>query len=283
VEKTKTHYSTRFSADVIREAQSAFSEMIPPDSDVRANFRTIERDQETWNLDSNDEFFAEYRRSPQFGSSNYDLFVVPPSNSGFEMFQFGFRVRVFEGSTYVTVRALSRQHIEAVFEVFERFSVESRIPESPVPESPPPIVFIGHGQSQQWRDLKDHLHEQHGYSVEAYEIGARAGHVVRDILEEMLSRSSMAFLVMTGEDATAEGQMRARQNVVHEIGLFQGRLGFSRAIVLLEEGVEPFSNLQGIQQIRYSKENIKETFGDVLATLRREFAKSQDVTRVRSG
>jgi predicted nucleotide-binding protein len=59
--------------------------------------------------------------------------------------------------------------------------------------------------------------------------------------------------------------------VIHETGLFQGRLGFSRAIVLLEDGAEEFSNLAGIQQIRFAKSNIKETFGEVLAVLRREF------------
>ena len=69
----------------------------------------------------------------------------------------------------------------------------------------------------------------------------------------------------------ADGTMRARQNVIHETGLFQGRLGFSRAIVMLEEGAEEFSNVQGVQQIRFAKGNIKETFGEVLATLRREF------------
>jgi predicted nucleotide-binding protein len=87
----------------------------------------------------------------------------------------------------------------------------------------------------------------------------------------MLSKSSIAFLVMTGEDETPEGGMRARQNVIHEIGLFQGRLGFPRGIVLLEEGTEEFSNIHGIEQIRFCPGNIKETFGDVLATLHREF------------
>lgn len=87
----------------------------------------------------------------------------------------------------------------------------------------------------------------------------------------MLASSSFAVLVMTAEDETAEGAFRARQNVIHEIGLFQGRLGFSRAIVLVEDAVELFSNLQGVQQIRYSQGNSRETFGDVLATLRREF------------
>ena len=118
--------------------------------------------------------------------------------------------------------------------------------------------------------MKDHLHEKHGYEVEAYETGARAGHEIRDVLEKMMNKVSFAILVMTGEDEVEGGKMRARQNVVHELGLFQGHLGFTKAIVLLEDGTEAFSNLSGVQQIRYGKENIKETFGEVLATLRRE-------------
>jgi len=87
----------------------------------------------------------------------------------------------------------------------------------------------------------------------------------------MLSKSSFALLVMTAEDETKDGQFRARQNVIHEIGLFQGKLGFNRAAILLEEGTEEFSNIHGIEQIRFSKGNIKETYGEVLATIKREF------------
>ena len=76
---------------------------------------------------------------------------------------------------------------------------------------------------------------------------------------------------MTGEDETPDGKFRARQNVIHEIGLFQGRLGFNKAIVLLEEGTEEFSNIHGIEQIRFTKGKIKETFGETLAVLKREF------------
>jgi len=87
----------------------------------------------------------------------------------------------------------------------------------------------------------------------------------------MLDSSSIAFLVMTGEEETVDGGVRARQNVIHETGLFQGRLSFAKAIVLLEDGVEEFSNIHGVQQIRFSKTGVKETFGDVVATIRREF------------
>ena len=95
-------------------------------------------------------------------------------------------------------------------------------------------MFIGHGRSQIWRELKDHLQDLHGYKVEAYEVGARAGHVVRDILGSMLDSSSFALLVMTAEDEMADGTFQPRMNVVHELGLFQGRLGW-RGIMLLEE------------------------------------------------
>jgi predicted nucleotide-binding protein len=121
--------------------------------------------------------------------------------------------------------------------------------------------------------LKDHLQDKHGYTIEAYETGARSGHCIRDILEEMAAKSSFAILGMTAEDEQADGVHRARQNVVHEAGLFQGRLGFARAIMLLEDGVEEFSNVQGVQYIRFARGNIKESYGEVLATLRREFGR----------
>ena len=78
-----------------------------------------------------------------------------------------------------------------------------------------------------------------------------------------------------GTTALRRGGMRARQNVVHEAGLFQGRLGFAGAVVLLEKGAEEFSNIHGIVQIRFDKGRIKETFGDVVATIRREFRKGR--------
>jgi Predicted nucleotide-binding protein containing TIR-like domain len=54
----------------------------------------------------------------------------------------------------------------------------------------------------------------------------------------------------TGKDETKDGKLLARQNVVHEAGLFQGKLGFTRAIILLEEVTEEFSNLAGLKRKR---------------------------------
>jgi predicted nucleotide-binding protein len=267
--KEKQYSRAIFSADVVREAFETLAQIPGESYSLVMSTRTLSRGTEKWDFDSDEEYFAEYRQGFE---STYLYGYAYNEEKEASWGELSFSVHGINAK--VTVSAKERRDIERVFDVFERHHAESKLPVPTAPEPPPPpppTVFIGHGRSQQWRDLKDHLTDQHGYAVEAYEVGARAGHAIRDILADMLVNSSFAVLVMTAEDETAEGEFRARQNVVHETGLFQGKLGFSRAIVLVEDGVEVFSNLHGIQQIRYSKGNIRETFGDVLATLRREF------------
>ena len=89
-------------------------------------------------------------------------------------------------------------------------------------------------------------------------------------LSRMLDEAAIAFLIMTAEDEQADGKIHARMNVVHEVGLFQGRLGFERAIILFEEGCEEFSNINGLGQIRFPKENISAIFEDIRRVLERE-------------
>jgi len=260
MEKEKSYEFVRFAQDTIREAVVSLQQMYPK-SDLKYSLLIVEIQNEKWSHDNPEEFFADYRRGN--GSS---FFKVETKPGGIYLI-----TNRYLSTTTIKVEGDERSKIEKVFEVFEGHVDESRIPPPPEPEQPKPVIFIGHGRNQQWRDLKDHLHDKHGYRIEAYEIGARAGHAIRDILDDMLTKSSFAFLVMTAEDEASDGTLRARQNVIHEIGLFQGRLGFSKGIVLLEQGTDEFSNIQGIEQIRFSKNNIRETFGDVLATLRREF------------
>ena len=86
-------------------------------------------------------------------------------------------------------------------------------------------------------------------------------------LEQLLEDACFAFLVMTGEDEHPDGTKHARENVIHEAGLFQGRLGFKRAIVLLEEGCAEFSNIHGLTHIRFPKGQIQAAFEDIRRVL----------------
>lgn len=97
----------------------------------------------------------------------------------------------------------------------------------------------------------------------------------------MLNSAAMAFLVMTAEDENRDGTSHARLNVVHEAGLFQGRLGFDRAIVLLEDGCEAFSNIDGLGQLRFAKGEIGSKFEEVRRILERERLVKADGTAKR--
>jgi len=131
-------------------------------------------------------------------------------------------------------------------------------------------VFIGHGRSIAWRDLKDFLKDRLGFTPEEFNTESAAGLPTSERLQEMLDSAVVAFLVMTAEDEHADTTTHARENVIHEVGLFQGRLGFRRAIVMLEEGCAEFSNITGLGQIRFPRDNIKARTEEIRAVLERE-------------
>ena len=255
--REKTYLNTKFPPDVIASVLKDIRQF-DSEEEVSGPLRTVQvADNEKWGFASDDEFFEEYRKDISY--ADYRA-TWKKARLSVTFYGTGTTVEI-EGVNRLSVLALARHFEDAV----------SRSKIDPKKQTSVPTVFIGHGRSELWRDLKDHLHEAHGLPIEAYEVGSRAGHAIRDILEEMLRQSSLALLVMTAEDHDVAGGLHARENVIHELGLFQGHLGFSKAIILLEEGTHEFSNIHGIHQLRFSKGNIKEIFGEVLAVLRREF------------
>jgi predicted nucleotide-binding protein len=131
-------------------------------------------------------------------------------------------------------------------------------------------VFIGHGRSAVWRDLKDFIQDRLRLPWDEFNRVPVAGITNIARLSEMLDSSACAFVIMTAEDELEDGTTQARMNVIHEVGLFQGRLGFTKAIVLLEDGCQEFSNIQGLGQIRFPKGNIAAKFEEIRQVLERE-------------
>jgi len=105
-------------------------------------------------------------------------------------------------------------------------------------------VFIGHGRLKEWEDLKDFINDRTRLPWDEFNRVPVAGIPNTVRLSTMLDAAVIAFLVVTAEDERVDGNMQARMNVIHEAGLFQGRLGFTRAIVMLEEAVRSFQTLR---------------------------------------
>ena len=139
-------------------------------------------------------------------------------------------------------------------------------------------IFIGHGHSAVWRELKDFIEDRLGLQTDEFNRVPIAGVHNTERLGQMLESAAMAFLVMTAEDEQYDGTSHARLNVVHEAGLFQGRLGFKRAVVLLEEGCKAFSNIDGLGQLRFAKGGIGSKFEDIRRVLEREGLVKADET-----
>ena len=131
-------------------------------------------------------------------------------------------------------------------------------------------IFIGHGGNPIWREFKDFIQDNLKLTPDEFNCEAVAGLTNKERLQQMLNNACFAFLIMTAENEYADKTKHARENVIHEIGLFQGCLSFEKAIVLLEEGCKEFSNLIGIQQIRFPKGEIRATFEQVRGVLKRE-------------
>lgn len=279
MKKEKSYYAVQFSAEVLEEAYKQYlarlhlSEEEFQDTKRHSVSFELTLGDEKWNFDSFDEFLADYPNASSF-TLRFRTYRRERSPGGMLSIH-GFSVLQTSPDVRVEVELEKRADVQSVFRIFDKHQAASSIKlgsgEDDEGHNREPLkVFVGHGHDHQWRDLKDHLQDYHDIKVTAYEIGPRAGLTVKEVLEEMLNESSFALLVLTGEDIDNEGELHARENVIHEVGLFQGRLGFRRAIVLLEKGCKEFSNIHGLNQVRFSKGNIRETFGDIIATLHRE-------------
>jgi predicted nucleotide-binding protein len=169
--------------------------------------------------------------------------------------------------------------LQAFAVTFNRADIEKIIPHQHIEEAEKARkkmkttrgnVFIGHGRSQVWLQLERFLGNRLKLQVEEFNSSAGAGIPTASRLDEMLDNAVFAFLVMTAEDESSDGKFNPRLNVVHEAGLFQGRLGFKKAIILLEEGCEEFSNIHGLGQIRFPKGDVSSKFEEIRQTLERE-------------
>lgn len=157
------------------------------------------------------------------------------------------------------------------------FYTEKAKPGPPTPSAPlpdptpkPDRVFLGHGRSLLWTKVERWLEKDKRVSVQAWESEPHAGEQVIEVLERLLDSCTFAVLVVTGEDSTSTGALRARQNVIHEIGLFQGRLGFKKVALLEQDGTESFSNVDGLQTLRFPGHGIETTFPELERMMKRE-------------
>lgn len=198
-----------------------------------------------------EEYFDKYRKKP-----GGDVFYSPPhliSSNNDSVKRIGELIK--------KLKSLSKDDLENEINDFK--------PKKVTKSEGKGFVFIGHGRSKLWARVQIYVKDDLNLKTLTFEDESRTGETIINILEEFLDKTSFAILILTAEDETSDGKSRARQNVIHEAGLFQGRLGFDKVIILKQAGVEEFSNIAGLQYIPFSDDTIEQSFYE----LQRKFKK----------
>ena len=256
MKKEFSYLSLKFSAETVRsvyqKALVVAAARVERAAFINSSFDVTERDGAKIGYDSIEQFEAAYRHS------DGEAFI---SISGADI-----RFFLIQNSEWTKVIVDGpTQLISEIFSILDQAKIASQ------KSFPPPTIFIGHGRKTAWKDLRDHLRDHHHQDVLTYESEPHGGHLIPEVVEGYVKRCRFGLLVFTGEDKQADGKLRARQNVVHELGMVTNEVGRSRAMILLENHTEVPSNLSGVECIPFSEGNIQATYGPVLAALRREF------------
>jgi predicted nucleotide-binding protein len=129
-------------------------------------------------------------------------------------------------------------------------------------------IFVSHGHDGLAKlKIKDFLSSQVGHvPVILGQEAGRHGLTIIEALERFSEGCEFAVILLTADDVTTDGGRRARQNVIHKIGFFQGRLGRTRVVLVVQSGVEIPSNLAGMFYLAYEHE-IEQIFGDLRVIL----------------
>ena len=173
------------------------------------------------------------------------------------------------GKAYVENHEVERlvRDLDYLFEV----RASSRPGETAESSDHPQRVFVSHGRSPAWREVQSHIEKDIGLPTLELAQEANRGRTLLQKLAEEASRCGFAVIVMTAKDEASVGPPRARENVIHEVGYFQGKLGLDRICVLHEEGTSIPSNIQGLVYVPFPKDLVRATFGELARELRAAF------------
>jgi predicted nucleotide-binding protein len=125
-------------------------------------------------------------------------------------------------------------------------------------------VFVSHGHNKlALLQLKDFLRSRLRHQPVVLAEQPSKGLTVVEKLEKVSAECSFAIVLLTKDDTQADGGIRARQNVIHEVGFFQGKYGRQNVLLVCEKGVEIFSNISGIVMIQFDTGHLEGTFESI--------------------
>jgi predicted nucleotide-binding protein len=120
-------------------------------------------------------------------------------------------------------------------------------------------VFVVHGRAIGERDKLVRIIRDLGMTPVVLDFAKKKGRSIYEEFLEQARRCEFAFVLLTPDDRvaastdTTEELMRARQNVIFEMGWFFGVLGRERTRLLYKGAIELPSDITGVMYIKYDR------------------------------
>ncbi|MEV7847626.1 PfkB family carbohydrate kinase [Streptomyces cyaneofuscatus] len=138
------------------------------------------------------------------------------------------------------------------------------------PGTRPPGVLVAHDDGADLGSLRRFLQEDCHLPVHALARDASGGDEYARLMRQRLGRCGFAVCVLSASRLMAGGGRRASEDIVHQVGIFQGYYGFGRVAILAEEGCEAPSNIAGLIRLDFAPGRMDATFWELERMLVRE-------------
>ena len=195
--------------------------------------------------------------------------LLPDLYGDFQAIETEASVKMAMGPLNLKPNFFGRQQLERlVRDIDQAFEIRANSELQQPIRDKPRSVFVTHGRAQDWRAVKDYI--ENDVQLKTIEL-AQQPNLGRTVIEKLLDTADecdSAVIVMTGDDVTDQGEARVRENVMHEIGFFQGRYGRNRVILLHEDNVNVPTNLSGVVYSAFPKGRVEACFHLLLRELK---------------
>lgn len=195
------------------------------------------------------------------GHINNLRILLPDLFGDFQAIEIHATVQMSHGPNEVRPNFYSRKQLERLArDIDQIFEIRANCElQQPVKERPR-RVFVTHGRTHDWLAVKDYIESD--VQLKTAEL-AQQPNMGRTVIEKLIDTADgcdSAVIVMTGDDVDDQGDVRVRENVMHEIGFFQGRYGRDRVILLHEDNVNIPTNLSGVVYSPFPKGRVDVCF-----------------------